>query len=131
MLFRSTLYRKEILLPVSRSSVSEFLNLEFEQTTNECEIIEGTEEHQILKSITTIAPFIYAGEKICDNTINTCKFLANLKFKIINVYDENNNHKGMFFSKDFAEKAWILQLSKSNKIREFLELNESLIKISV
>ena len=25
----------------------------------------------------------------------------------IKVYDENNKHKGMFFSKDFAEKAWI------------------------
>lgn len=126
-----TEFRKQILMPIEKQNLDHFLKLETENKYTDYEIIPGEQEHQIIKSITTNTPYIYVGQNIPEKTINFARLLCDLKLKLVEIVDDNDEFIGMMFTKDFTEKAWIIKLTQSQQLKEFFKLSENYFRILI
>ena len=127
-------FRENILAPINTiGNLDDFLEIEIlENDLSDVENIVGEKEYQLIKSLSTNAKMQYFGHTLSTRDLNKCKMLSKMKFHIIECVDINTNEtKGYFCHSDYAEKAWLYQLTDFQSLHNFYKFDDFKINIPV
>ena len=127
-------FRQEILLPIEQKNLNDFLDAKDENQYDErlCQVMQGTEEEQIIQSIMSNSMYVYFGDDISSDCVKVCQMLANMKFYIIECMSQDNyKTKGFFVHRDYLEKTIIYKLTEYKTLKNVMKFNEIHIKMPV